>query len=150
VVGKTQDGLHAGQLPDSVTGLEKFIQAGPIQSAPLTFIGEGLRARASRQCGRNVPHSGKIRALVGILWILLLTVTSINVESLMGAIMAVGMTAVIISGGIDLSVGSIMGLAALACAAVSQNLGENAPPWVAVPVGRRARGAQTLAVGGSY
>lgn len=51
------------------------------------------------------------------------------------AIMAVGMTAVIVSGGIDLSVGSIMGLSALACAAVSQTLGETASAWVALPIG---------------
>src|SRR3954471_7268685 len=33
------------------------------------------------------------------------------------AIMAIGMTVVIITGGIDISVGSVMGLSALACAA---------------------------------
>lgn len=51
------------------------------------------------------------------------------------AVMAVGMTVVIISGGIDLSVGSIMGLSALACAASLQNMPETASPWLAVPVG---------------
>ncbi len=51
------------------------------------------------------------------------------------AVMAVGMTVVIISGGIDLSVGSIMGLAALACAATMQNFSENASPWVVIPLG---------------
>jgi len=51
------------------------------------------------------------------------------------AVMAIGMTVVIISGGIDLSVGSIMGLAALAGAATLQNLGEAASAWWAVPLG---------------
>lgn len=51
------------------------------------------------------------------------------------AVMAIGMTVVIISGGIDLSVGSIMGLSALACAATLQNLPETTSAWLAIPVG---------------
>ena len=42
------------------------------------------------------------------------------------AIMAVGVTCVIVSGGIDISVGSIFGLAALGTAAVLQNFDEDA------------------------
>lgn len=57
------------------------------------------------------------------------------------AIMALGVTIVVISGGIDISVGSIFGLSALGTAAVLQNMPENASAWhvlpvaVAVPVG---------------
>lgn len=49
-------------------------------------------------------------------------------------IMAVGMTAVIITGGIDISVGAIMGVAALAGARVVQNLPVDSPWYVAIPV----------------
>jgi len=50
------------------------------------------------------------------------------------AIMAVGVTCVVVAGGIDISVGSIFGLSALACAAVLQTLGENAPAWKVLPI----------------
>jgi ribose/xylose/arabinose/galactoside ABC-type transport system permease subunit len=49
--------------------------------------------------------------------------------------MAVGMTVVIIGGGIDISVGSIMGLAALGTAAVLQNMPADAPAWKAATLG---------------
>jgi len=57
------------------------------------------------------------------------------------AIMAVGVTIVIVAGGIDISVGSIFGLSALGAAAVLQTLPEDASAWkvlplaIAVPVG---------------
>jgi len=51
------------------------------------------------------------------------------------AIMAVGVTFVIIAGGIDISVGSIFGLSALGAAAVLQQFPEDAGPWAAVPLG---------------
>jgi len=50
------------------------------------------------------------------------------------AIMAVGLTIVIVAGGIDISVGSIFGLAALGTAAVLQNLPEDARAWLVLPV----------------
>lgn len=50
------------------------------------------------------------------------------------AIMAVGVTLVVVSGGIDISVGSIFGLSALGAAAVLQQLPENASAWVALPL----------------
>jgi ribose/xylose/arabinose/galactoside ABC-type transport system permease subunit len=50
------------------------------------------------------------------------------------AIMAVGVTMVIIAGGIDISIGSIFGCAALGTVAVLQTLPEHASPWVAIPV----------------
>ncbi|HUJ73018.1 MAG TPA: ABC transporter permease [Verrucomicrobiae bacterium] len=50
------------------------------------------------------------------------------------AIMALGVTFVIVSGGIDISVGSIFGLAALSTAAVLQNFPENASPWAVLPL----------------
>ena len=50
------------------------------------------------------------------------------------AIMAVGMTLVIISGGIDISVGSAMALSGLASAYVLQQFPENAPAWQVLPV----------------
>jgi ribose/xylose/arabinose/galactoside ABC-type transport system permease subunit len=49
------------------------------------------------------------------------------------AIMAVGVTCVIIAGGIDISVGSIFALSALATAFVLQNFAEEAPGWKAIP-----------------
>ena len=51
------------------------------------------------------------------------------------AIMAVGVTFVIITGGIDISVGAIMALAALGSAAVLQNFDVDAPAWKVVPLG---------------
>ncbi len=50
------------------------------------------------------------------------------------AIMAVGVTCVIISGGIDISVGSIFGLSAIACAAALQGMGETASPGKVLPI----------------
>src|SRR5690606_12480309 len=52
-------------------------------------------------------------------------------------IMAVGMTAVIIAGGIDLSVGAILALSALGTVAVLQGSPDevrNAGPWVVLPL----------------
>lgn len=60
------------------------------------------------------------------------------------AIMALGATAVILSGGIDISVGSVFGLSALGTAAVLQELPVDASAWLAVPVGLAA----ALVVGG--
>ena len=51
------------------------------------------------------------------------------------AIMAIGVTFVIVAGGIDISVGSIFGLAALGTAAVLQRFPEDASAWVVIPVG---------------
>ncbi len=51
------------------------------------------------------------------------------------AIMALGATLVIISGGIDISVGSIFGLSALGTAAALQQLGADASGWAAIPLG---------------
>jgi ribose/xylose/arabinose/galactoside ABC-type transport system permease subunit len=50
------------------------------------------------------------------------------------AIMAVGLTLVIITGGIDISVGAIMALSALACAAALQALPADAPAIQVLPV----------------
>ena len=50
------------------------------------------------------------------------------------AIMAVGLTVVIITGGIDISVGSIMALSALAGAAALQGFPIDAPAWQILPV----------------
>lgn len=50
------------------------------------------------------------------------------------AIMAVGMTFVIITGGIDISVGAMMALCALGSAAVLQNFPIDAPAWQVLPV----------------
>jgi ribose/xylose/arabinose/galactoside ABC-type transport system permease subunit len=49
------------------------------------------------------------------------------------AIMAVGVTCVIIAGGIDISVGSIFALSALATAYVLQNFAEDASAWKTIP-----------------
>jgi ribose/xylose/arabinose/galactoside ABC-type transport system permease subunit len=50
------------------------------------------------------------------------------------AIMALGVTFVIVAGGIDISVGSIFGLSALGAAAVLQQFPETAGPWVVLPL----------------
>lgn len=50
------------------------------------------------------------------------------------AIMALGVTFVIVAGGIDISVGSIFGLAALGTAAVLQQFPEDASGWVVIPL----------------
>jgi ribose/xylose/arabinose/galactoside ABC-type transport system permease subunit len=49
------------------------------------------------------------------------------------AIMALGATVVIVAGGIDISVGSVFGLAALATAAVLQRFEPGAPAWQTLP-----------------
>src|SRR6478752_1014085 len=51
------------------------------------------------------------------------------------AIMAIGVTIVIITGGIDISVGSVMALAALGGAAALQNLPVDASAAVVLPIG---------------
>src|SRR3954471_21657837 len=50
------------------------------------------------------------------------------------AIMAVGLTIVIITGGIDISVGSVMALSALGAAAALQTLPSNAPAIQVLPM----------------
>src|SRR5947199_4512168 len=50
-------------------------------------------------------------------------------------IMALGQTFVILSGGIDLSVGFVMGLASVAAALVMSRMGESAPLFVVVLAG---------------
>lgn len=50
------------------------------------------------------------------------------------AIMAIGMTFVIISGGIDISIASVYALAGLGAAAVLQNLPPETPAWQSIPV----------------
>jgi ribose/xylose/arabinose/galactoside ABC-type transport system permease subunit len=47
--------------------------------------------------------------------------------------MAVGVTCVIIAGGIDISVGSIFALSALGTAYVLQNFAEEASAWKTIP-----------------
>lgn len=61
------------------------------------------------------------------------------------AILALGATAVIVSGGIDISVGSIFGLAALGTAAVLERLPPDASGWTALPLGA----ATALGIGGA-
>ncbi len=56
------------------------------------------------------------------------------------AVMAVGMTGVIILGGIDLSVGSVYALAAVAGALLLHRLGEDASAWASIPAGLLACG----------
>lgn len=51
------------------------------------------------------------------------------------AIMAIGQTIVIISGGIDISVGSVMGLSAFVTALVLRNFGLEGPAWIVIPLG---------------
>ncbi|HMB96391.1 MAG TPA: ABC transporter permease, partial [Tepidisphaeraceae bacterium] len=69
--------------------------------------------------------------------------TFLNLDNLVGqiatymavyAIMAVGETCVIITGGIDISVGSIFALSAMTCAGVLQNMDPAAPAWKVLPV----------------
>jgi len=63
------------------------------------------------------------------------------------AIMAVGMTFVIISGGIDISVGAIFALSALGTAAVLQRFSADAPAWQSVPAALGVASAIGLACG---
>ncbi len=51
------------------------------------------------------------------------------------AIMSIGQTVVIISGGIDISVGSMMGLSAMVTALLLLNFPEDAPAWEIIPLG---------------
>ncbi|MEO6434205.1 MAG: ABC transporter permease [Tepidisphaeraceae bacterium] len=50
------------------------------------------------------------------------------------AIMAVGLTIVIVTSGIDISVGSMLALAALGSAAVLQSFAQDAPAWEVLPL----------------
>ena len=63
------------------------------------------------------------------------------------AIMAVGATAVIIAGGIDLSVGSIMALAALGTVAALEHMPPDASAWIVLPTALGVAGTIGLACG---
>lgn len=90
----------------------------------LTFGGGSIQTRD----GRTVNNFFRVDNLVP------------NVATPMSwiAIMAVGSTAVIIAGGIDLSVGSIMACAALAAAGAIQTMDQDAAAWRVLPVAAMA------------
>ncbi len=63
------------------------------------------------------------------------------------AIMAIGVTFVIIAGGIDISVGAIFALAALCTAKVLQNFPDDASAWVTIPTALGIAGGVGLLCG---
>lgn len=90
-----------------------------IMGAILTFGGGDIQTRD----GRTVNNFLRVDNIIP------------NVATPMSwiAIMAVGATVVIVAGGIDLSVGSVMACAALATAAVLQRMPEDASGWLVIP-----------------
>jgi ribose/xylose/arabinose/galactoside ABC-type transport system permease subunit len=70
--------------------------------------------------------------------------TFLNAQNLVGgvaspmsyyAIMAVGVTVVILTGGIDISIGSVLAISSLAAAYALEHLPHDAPWWKAIPIG---------------
>ena len=121
---------------------ERVLSAALGLASLMTSVGSGLSA--ARQFGTLIG----LVVLSLVLWALtphFLTVQNLlNIaqQTSINAIVAVGMTYVILSGGIDLSVGSIVALSGVALGAVLQD-GQPAPvamlAAIAVGVGVRAR-----------
>jgi ribose/xylose/arabinose/galactoside ABC-type transport system permease subunit len=88
----------------------------PLASRPTDAASEAQRSRLRLGLGVNPGVVAGLLLLVGVLWVTTPTFRSVqNVQNVaqqvsINAIIAVGMTFVIIAGGIDLSVGSVLGL----------------------------------------
>jgi ribose transport system permease protein len=88
--------------------------------------GQPTRVMQTDANGQEVPVLVKLNKFLNAE-----TLTQIAKDTSFFAIMAVGMTVVIITAGIDLSVGSVYALAAVAGAIYMNQFGSNGSPWAA-------------------
>ncbi|GAB2737409.1 substrate-binding domain-containing protein [Salinifilum aidingensis] len=111
----------------------------------------GARSRRPVALGRAGGPLGGLLALVVLLALLspdFLTANNllnVGVQASVVAVLAFGLTFVIVSGGIDLSVGSVAGLAGIVAGWAMSGLG--LPLWLAIPCGLAAGGAAGLISG---
>jgi ribose/xylose/arabinose/galactoside ABC-type transport system permease subunit len=111
-----------------VLGLLLTIFGGEVERPKIVIgpDGEATRVTQTDANGQEVPVLVKVNKFLNAE-----TLTQIAKDTSFFAIMAVGMTVVIITAGIDLSVGSIYALAAVAGALYMTQFGSDGSPWMA-------------------
>jgi ribose/xylose/arabinose/galactoside ABC-type transport system permease subunit len=111
-----------------VLGLLLTIFGGEVERPKIVVGADGQPTRVMQTDanGQEVPVLVKLNKFFNAE-----TLTQIAKDTSFFAIMAVGMTVVIITAGIDLSVGSVYALAAVAGAIYMNQFGSNGSPWAA-------------------
>jgi ribose/xylose/arabinose/galactoside ABC-type transport system permease subunit len=111
-----------------VLGLLLTIFGGEVERPKIVTAADGQPTRVMQTDanGQEVPVLVKLNKFFNAE-----TLTQIAKDTSFFAIMAVGMTVVIITAGIDLSVGSVYALAAVAGAIYMNQFGSNGSPWAA-------------------
>jgi ribose/xylose/arabinose/galactoside ABC-type transport system permease subunit len=111
-----------------VLGLLLTIFGGEVERPKIVVGADGQPTRVMQTdaSGQEVPVLVKLNKFFNAE-----TLTQIAKDTSFFAIMAVGMTVVIITAGIDLSVGSVYALAAVAGAIYMNQFGSNGSPWAA-------------------
>ena len=111
-----------------VLGLLLTIFGGEVERPKIVTgpDGEPTRVTQTDANGQEVPVFVKLNKFLNAE-----TLTQIAKDTSFFAIMAVGMTMVIITAGIDLSVGSVYALASVAGALYMNQFGSNGSPWMA-------------------
>ena len=111
-----------------VLGLLLTIFGGEVERPKIVIGADGQPTRVMQTDanGQEVPVLVKLNKFFNAE-----TLTQIAKDTSFFAIMAVGMTVVIITAGIDLSVGSVYALAAVAGAIYMNQFGSNGSPWAA-------------------
>src|SRR6201997_4208027 len=111
-----------------VLGILLSVFGGEVQRPKMVQGADGQMTRAMEKdaSGQEVPAFVKLNNFFNAE-----TLTQIAKDTSFFAIMAVGVTAVIITAGIDLSIGSVYALAAV-CGAMFMNQFADAGPWAAV------------------
>lgn len=112
-----------------VLGILLSVFGGEVQRPKMIQGPDGQMTRAMEKdaSGQEVPAFVKVNNFFNAE-----TLTQIAKDTSFFAIMAVGVTAVIITAGIDLSIGSVYALAAVCGAMFMSQFGPDAGPWVAV------------------
>jgi ribose/xylose/arabinose/galactoside ABC-type transport system permease subunit len=111
-----------------VLGLLLTIFGGEVERPKIVIGADGQPTRVMQTDanGQEVPVLAKLNKFFNAE-----TLTQIAKDTSFFAIMAVGMTVVIITAGIDLSVGSVYALAAVAGAIYMNQFGSDGSPWAA-------------------
>src|SRR5258708_12609656 len=111
-----------------VVGLLLTIFGGEVERPKIVTgpDGQPTRVREKDASGQEVPVFTKLNKFLNAE-----TLTQIAKDTSFFAIMAVGMTVVIITAGIDLSVGSVYALASVAGAIYMNQFGSDGSPWMA-------------------
>ncbi|MBV8481756.1 MAG: ABC transporter permease [Verrucomicrobia bacterium] len=112
-----------------VLGILLSVFGGEVQRPKMVQGPDGQWTRAMEKdpSGQDVPAFVKVNNFFNAE-----TLTQIAKDTSFFAIMAVGVTCVIITAGIDLSIGSVYALAAVCGAMFMNQLGPDAGPWAAV------------------